>query len=196
MQTCETSPVIRNLQQARTCTCGYSTSSVASWNAHRWSAHGLIHPANAYAGDDNQCRTCLVNFPSRGSVIAHLSHGSGVCLLNCILTQQPLSDAELSLVRSTDSDLSHERRGAGKHKHSGEGNSSRSFGPLWPVFSVEGTRLDVADSIHPFGPRKRKYERADFECLGFEAIVLSCYACSYVLNNSVFLIPQANCTCT
>ena len=108
----------------------------------------------------------------------------------------PITGEELTDVRSADSDLSHARIAAGKAKHQGDTATSRGFGPLWPIFDEFGSRIDVTDNKHPYGPKKRKYERAEFDCNGFDDFDVFCYDCSYVLSDSVILISQKKCSCT
>ena len=134
----EQSSAIRLLQSAVSCPCGWSGTSVAAFHGHRWSAHGYIAPAQHYADGSNECRCCLVRFSSRGLLISHLTRGSGICLLNCIIRFPPVNFAELKAARETDSILMHDNLHSGLPKHHAEVPASRGFGPLWPLYSLTG----------------------------------------------------------
>ena len=70
--------------------------------------------------------------------------------------------AELSDVRTVDSEEMAANIKSGRDKHHAKFPVSRGFGPLYPIYGLDGLVVMETDNRHPFGPQKRKYQRVDF----------------------------------
>ena len=92
---------------------------------------------------------------------------------NCILQIPPLSDVDLAAVRQLDSEDMASKIKGGKPKHCADFPVSRGFGPLFPIYGLDGIVVPECDNRHPYGPQKRKYERDD-SCDGLEDDEYAC----------------------
>ena len=156
----EQSPTVLSLQSAVSCPCGWVGKSLAAFHGHRWLAHNCLHPAQAYMDDSNQCPSCLLRFASRGHLQSHLTTGNEVCFLSMFLRMTPLDPVVVALARAKDMRRRNALVLAGLPKHHADVPPVRAFGPLWPLFNSDGP-VCVDDNAHPFGPRNRKFQRAD-----------------------------------
>ena len=75
----------------------------------------------------------------------------------------PLSDLEVKRIRTEKRALEHKREIHGLPRYMAERPAIRHFGPLRPFLDVQGVRICETSRLHPFGPRKRQYQRAEFE---------------------------------
>ena len=156
----EQSPSVINMQSAVSCPCGWVGKSLAAFHGHRWTAHHYVHPVQSYMDSSNQCLSCLLIFASRGHAQAHLTRGNEVCFLSMQLRMSPLDPVVVAMARAEDTRRQKALVRAGLPKHHADTPPVRAFGPLWPLFNSLGA-VSLEDNAHPFGPRNRKFQRAD-----------------------------------
>ena len=84
-------------------------------------------------------------------------------MLASMLWVNPLSDLEVKRIRAEERALEHKREIHGLPRYLAERPAIRHFGPLRTFLDVQGARICETSPLHPFGPRKRKYQRAEFE---------------------------------
>ena len=77
-----------------TCPCGKICKSSGGLAAHRMRMHNLRNPAFWYACSYGTCLCCGMVFSSRAILLAHLTRGSKLCLLNIVMTNDPFSPVE------------------------------------------------------------------------------------------------------
>ena len=107
---------------------------------------------------------CLVQFSNRKLLAHHLRYNSGwVCLLSSVTWMSPLCDEEARRLRTNERVLEHNREINGLSRYLAERPAIRHYGPLRPFYDLQGNRISVFSNLHPFGPNKPKYRRAEFD---------------------------------
>ena len=71
-------------------------------------------------------------------------------MLNAVLQVAPFTDAVLADVRALDSKEMAARIKSGKAKHCASVPASRGFGPLLPIYGLDGLVVGENDNMHPF----------------------------------------------
>ena len=86
--------------EAHTCHCGRVCKSLGGLASHKLLAHGDRAVTAWYAEASGLCGCCGTQFDNRTILMAHLSRGSQLCLLNLVLTTTPMSAAVEGLERA------------------------------------------------------------------------------------------------
>ena len=132
-----------------TCHCGKVCKSLGGLATHKFLAHGDRAVTAWFADASGQCACCGTKFDNRTILMAHLSRGSPLCLLNILLTSPPLSQAAEGLERAE------ALLKANENKKSGFAPSKvamPSFRAPWVsrrIFDAQGKEVDFADVRHP-----------------------------------------------
>ena len=155
------------MQGLHTCHCCRSFRSKAALDGHRATTHGEASPVYKFCPADAICLCCLVQFDNRKLLEHHLRYRGGwVCLLNAAIWNSPLSEEEVLKFRAADRKVEAFNEKRGLPRYFAEFGAQRYYVPLRRLVGVDGQTIEIGSNLHPFGPKRKKYQRADSESEG------------------------------
>ena len=133
-----------------TCSCGKVCKSSSGLAAHRAHMHGSRNPAVWYASYNGLCECCGLRFASRQLLLAHLTRGSKLCLLNLVMRNEPFS-AEMEAVHregARKAAIANRQKGVTLHKA-----TCPAFRVPWvcnALYDLQGNSVTFDDKRHPW----------------------------------------------
>lgn len=132
------------------CPCGKICKTRAGYATHQYRMHGIRAPAVWYTSPDNHCQCCGMVFSCRGLLMNHLQRGSTLCLLNIVLTCDPLSPEEEEDQRTAAAVKRAEALLVGPNPNLAVMPAYRLTWVCKRVFDVTGTQVSPFDKRHPW----------------------------------------------
>jgi hypothetical protein len=131
--------------------CDFAHGTASSFAVHLLQKHGARRLSSRYARD-GYCPICLSCFPSREKNILHFSgrgsRGFSVCLLNLIVSQDPMCDDEVDALNASDRADARANRARCRTVAFCEAPCLVAYGPARPIVVCPGmTRRSTSLSL-------------------------------------------------